>query len=279
VAARVDRHADPAAFWRDTQAFLERDEAGNTQVLAIASRHAVEAVDAPPACFTVSDAGELLAAATVTTKGTLFLTPAGGGTLQTLHNAIHDTGLVVTDIVAEKATAEAYAQVAGAPFRTHVGLRLYRLEAVNPVPAVPGAMRQALDADFDLLCAWLREFIEDAKVRESVDEIPQLVNRRLQTGGAWLWEVDGIPVVHVGHRQTPIRSARIAPVYTPPEHRGRGFATALVAELSRHLLARGRFPLYLFADAENPTANGIYRRVGFLPAGEHVHLTRADAKP
>ena len=114
-------------------------------------------------------------------------------------------------------------------------------------------------------------------MRESADEIPKLLKRRLQTGAAWFWEVDGVPVVHIGYRQTPIRSARIAPVYTPPEHRGRGYATALVAELSRHLLAQGRFPLYLFADTENPTANGVYRRVGFRPAGEHVHLTREDA--
>jgi predicted GNAT family acetyltransferase len=278
MAVRVDRHADPAAFWRDTQAFLERDEAGNTQVLAIASRHAVEPGDTPPAGFTVSDAGELLAAALLTAKGTLFLTPAGQDALQRLSHAIAEGGQVVTDIVAEKTTAETYAQLAGAPFCTHVGLRLYRLEAVSSAPTVPGAMRQASDPDFDLLCAWQRAFLEDANVRESADDIPQLVQRRLRTGGAWFWEVDGAPVVHAGYRQTPIRSARIAPVYTPPEHRGRGYATALVGELSRHLLAQGRFPLYLFADAENPTANGVYRRVGFRPAGEHVHLTRVDAE-
>ena len=276
---RVDRYADSAVFWRDTQAFLERDEAGNTQVLAIASRHAIEPGDAPPFGFTVSAAGKLLAAATLTSKGTLFLTAAGPDSLRTLNHAIRDTGRVVTDIVAEKTTAEAYAQLSGAPFFAQVGLRLYRLEAVTPVPAVPGAMRHAVAADFDLLCAWQRAFFDEAKVRESADDIPQMVQRRLRIGGAWFWEVDGSPVTHAGYRPTPIRSARIAPVYTPPAHRGRGYATALVAELSRHLLADGRFPLYLFADTENLTANGVYRRIGFHPAGEHVHLMRVDAEP
>jgi predicted GNAT family acetyltransferase len=278
MAVRVDRYADPAAFWRDTQAFLERDEAGNTQVLAIASRHAVEPSATPPCGFTVTDAGELLAAAMLTAKGTLFLTPAEPHILLTLNQAIAEGGQVVTDIVAEKSTAETCAQLVGARFYPHVGLRLYRLEVVSPVPTVPGAMRQAGEADFDLLCAWQRAFCEEANVRESLDEIPQLVNRRLRTGGAWLWAVDDVPVVHVGYRQTPIRSARIAPVYTLPGHRGRGYATAMVAELSRHLLAQGRLPLYLFADTENPTANGVYRRAGFRPAGEHVHVTRVDAE-
>ena len=86
-----------------------------------------------------------------------------------------------------------------------------------------------------------------------------------------------MPVAHAGYRTTPIRSARIAPVYTPPAQRGRGYGSALVAALSRHLLAQGRSPVYLFADMANPTANGVYLRVGFRPAGEHVHLTRADA--
>ena len=38
-----------------------------------------------------------------------------------------------------------------------------------------------------------------------------------------------------------------------------------------------RAPLYLYADASNPTANGIYRRIGFRKVGEHLHLTRAGA--
>ena len=272
---RVDRYADPAAFWRDAQAFLERDEAGNTQVLAIASRHAFEPGDSPPLGFTAAGAGALLAAAMLTAKGTLFPTSADAEVLGTLHDALAEDGHVVTDIVGEQATAEACAQLTGAPFRRHVGLRLYRLETVNDVRMAPGAMRAASDADYDLLCAWQRAFFEDANVRESVDDIPHIVRRRLQTGGAWLWEVDGVPVAHAGFRHTPIRSVRIAPVYTPPGERGRGYATALVAALSRHLLGQGRMPLYLFADAQNPTANGVYLRTGFHPAGEHVHLTRA----
>lgn len=70
---RVDRHADPAAFWRDTKDFLEHDEAGNAQALAIVSRHAVEPGDTPSCGLTVADRGETLAAAMLTAKGTLCL--------------------------------------------------------------------------------------------------------------------------------------------------------------------------------------------------------------
>ena len=44
-----------------------------------------------------------------------------------------------------------------------------------------------------------------------------------------------------------------------------------------NLLRKGRHPPYLYADMTNPTANGIYRCIGFPPVGELLHLTRDGA--
>jgi hypothetical protein len=54
-------------------------------------------------------------------------------------------------------------------------------------------------------------------------------------------------------------------VYTPPEQRRRGHATASVAALSAKLLAAGRASCVLFTDLANPTSNAIYRRIGYAP--------------
>jgi predicted GNAT family acetyltransferase len=53
---------------------------------------------------------------------------------------------------------------------------------------------------------------------------------------------------------------RGGPVYTPPYLRGKGYATAGVALLSRIILGKGNVYCALFADLENPVSNGIYRR-------------------
>ncbi len=71
----------------------------------------------------------------------------------------------------------------------------------------------------------------------------------------------------------PPGGARIAPVYTPPALRRRGYARAAVAALSSHLQSRGARSVFLFTDATNPTANALYRRIGFVPCGRHLHLT------
>ena len=61
---------------------------------------------------------------------------------------------------------------------------------------------------------------------------------------------------------------RIGPVYTPPEQRGRGYATTLVAGAER-VAARARPPLcFLYTDLANPTSNAIYRRIGYQMVAE-----------
>ena len=65
---------------------------------------------------------------------------------------------------------------------------------------------------------------------------------------------------------------RIGPVYTPPAARGRGYASNLVAEVSQAALDSGRRFCFLLTDATNPTANHIYREIGYEHVRDvHVH--------
>ena len=56
---------------------------------------------------------------------------------------------------------------------------------------------------------------------------------------------------------------RVGPVYTPPELRGRGYASALVAQMSQALLEGGRSFCFLFTNLANRTANHIYEEIGY----------------
>ena len=71
--------------------------------------------------------------------------------------------------------------------------------------------------------------------------------------------------------------ARIGPVYTPREHRGRGYASAAVAEVSRRLLDEG-VRVCLFTDQANPTSNRIYQALGYRPVVDMANL-RGAADP
>ncbi len=66
-------------------------------------------------------------------------------------------------------------------------------------------------------------------------------------------------------------------MYTPPELRGRGYATALTAELSQRLLdgrlfEGGRRFCFLYTDLANPTSNAIYERIGYRRVAESAEI-------
>jgi predicted GNAT family acetyltransferase len=66
---------------------------------------------------------------------------------------------------------------------------------------------------------------------------------------------------------------RVAPVYTPPEHRGRGYAAAATAVVSRAALDAGAREVLLYTDLANPTSNRLYARLGYRPVEDRVVLT------
>ena len=58
--------------------------------------------------------------------------------------------------------------------------------------------------------------------------------------------------------------ARIGPVYTPQEHRGRGYA-ARRSRRSRGGSSTAAHRVCLFTDQANPTSNRIYEALGYRP--------------
>ena len=83
-----------------------------------------------------------------------------------------------------------------------------------------------------------------------------------------LWIADGKPVAWAGVGGRTPNGIRIGPVYTPPEERGHGYASAVVAAASQAQLDEGRTFCFLFTDLANPTSNRIYQAIGYEPIGD-----------
>jgi hypothetical protein len=75
---------------------------------------------------------------------------------------------------------------------------------------------------------------------------------------------------------------RVGPVYTPPDLRRRGYATALTAAVSADLLAAGKRFCFLYTDLANPTSNRIYMSIGYEPvcdSVDYVFESASGARP
>jgi uncharacterized protein len=174
------------------------------------------------------------------------------------------------------AFAQAWRAATGRAAVERVRLRQHTLTAVADVPAVTGEPYISDEADIEWLTDAYLAFIAEVGIPDSQDRARARMPARIVRGDFRIW-MDPGPVAFAGFNDAAPEFARIAPVYTFPDHRGRGYATALVAALSRELLAAGKQRLFLTTDIANPTSNAIYARIGFVPETDEVHLDFVDA--
>jgi predicted GNAT family acetyltransferase len=73
--------------------------------------------------------------------------------------------------------------------------------------------------------------------------------------------IAGQLVAMVGERMKPANYTEITAVCVHPDHRGRGYAQALLAAISRQIVARGEIP-FLHVFSHNEPAIALYRRQG-----------------
>ena len=146
---------------------------------------------------------------------------------------------VVGALPAAEAFAQRWHELTGRAHRLRVRLRQHALATVNDVPAAPGAPRTATEADTEWLIEGQCAFMAEVGMPDPPERVRELLPKRVLRGEFRIWD-DGGRVAFAGFSDAAPDFARIAPVYTLPGSRGRGYATSLVAQMSRELLARGK---------------------------------------
>ncbi|MPZ52173.1 MAG: GNAT family N-acetyltransferase [Acidimicrobiia bacterium] len=147
--------------------------------------------------------------------------------------------------------------------------RLFTVDEVIESETVPGTPRRSRPSDLDLASGWGAAFQVEAMGTEPArkDDFTD----RLADGALWLWEDEDRRVSMTFASKVSSGVSRISYVYTPPEHRRRGYAGALVAAVSRYILSAGSRPV-LFTDLANPTSNHIYQELGYRPVADFSHV-------
>ncbi len=132
-------------------------------------------------------------------------------------------------------------------------------------------MVPAEDVDEAILTRWFKAYEIEALASEESEELDARVKDRVQrigdTGDCWAFLVDGEPVSLSGFNARLPDIAQIGPVWTPPEHRSRGYARTLVALTLKKAADQGVQKAILFTD--NPAAVKAYEAVGFKEIGSY----------
>jgi len=152
---------------------------------------------------------------------------------------------------------------------------LYELEELM-TPDVEGFARPARGDEVDLLARMLSEFMREVELTPiSYAEAREAASRQIESLALYCWEVNEKITAIAGHAPVVNTDSdaigRVGPVYTPPEFRRHGYGSAVTAHVSRQLIEKGA-RVMLFADAANPTSNGIYQEIGYRLVDELVEM-------
>jgi GNAT superfamily N-acetyltransferase len=257
---------DLATYGERVLPWLERDPVRNSvaaTVLMTRLDGTIEPVDVWTAWLAGPD-GEVAGVALRTPPRGMLVTALPAGAAATLAAVATDgIGAAAGPRPSAGDFCRAYAARTGARPVLERTEQLYRLDALVPPPPVPGRLRPMAADEVELLVRWLAEF--SAESHAPFETGADVAARSIAQGRRVVWEVDGEPVCLVGFNPPVGRVPRIDPVWTPPEHRRRGYAAAATAATCRLLLDGGAVAVALFADDANPTAVGVYTRLGFRP--------------
>lgn len=283
---RLTPYEEAETFLDAALPVLLRDEERNNLIVSVATqvREGRQYGEDHPLFLTVDVADEIVAAAIRTPPYNMILhcEEAHFDALNVIADHLIDTKHRLPGANGTVEVAESFSKIwherTGQSTAILMSQRTYSLTEVIWPENVTGQMRWAREEDIPTLLKWFLGFCEEAVPDDPPENPEKNVRRFIDNSNLAIWEDRGMVSMVGNARETP-HGATIGPVYTPPEHRGNGYASACVAAMSQALLDRGRRFCALYTDLSNPTSNKIYQNVGYRPIVDCAMYTFGESKP
>lgn len=150
-------------------------------------------------------------------------------------------------------------------------MRAFEARTVANLSLSPGEMRFAHIDDYSLMARWIVGLSEAIGEPVSLESAKSRAEKLIKHQELYIWD-NGGPVSIAGVSRPMKNGTTIDLVYTPPEYRGKGYATSCVSLLTQKLLSDGYSFCSLYTDLSNPTSNSIYAKIGYVPVGDALEL-------
>lgn len=140
---------------------------------------------------------------------------------------------------------------------------VYRLDKVPDLrPTIAGRLRLCARSERSLVREWSKLYADE---RHTPIDTESFFLRKLDEQLMYVWDLNGPQALAT--ISAPTRNGiKISAVFTPAQSRRSGFATAIVSELSRHLLAE-KYKFVTLSAEHGQDSERIYRAIGFRQIG------------
>lgn len=271
------RHQSADAFLSRAESWLLQREAEHNLLLGIAAQ--LRATPSAPAYFaTLEHDGEVVGCAFRTPPYKLGVTRMPTGAAEALAADVvtiydHTPAVLGPEAVASVVAGE-IARLEGKQTEPGMRQRIYELrEVVRPWNPPPGRLRLAQPSDFEVLAQWLDAFAQETN--HGPGDVRNYTQAHIANKTVFIWDDNGPKTTALWSGLTP-HGVRVGFVYTPPESRGRGYASVCVADASQRALDSGYEFCCLYTDLSNPTSNDIYQKIGYKPIADVVDYVIVD---
>jgi uncharacterized protein len=167
--------------------------------------------------------------------------------------------------------ANSYSTARNVSYRVNMMMESYFCPSISP-SRVSETLKKASLEHLNTVADFLAGFAYDAygNIVEPSSQL-SVAEHLINAGNLYLLFENSAPVsmANIAHRST--RYARINAVYTPPQHRKKGFASTIVSKLCDILKEENLKPM-LYADLKNPDSNKVYKNVGFIESGKIMDI-------
>jgi len=169
---------------------------------------------------------------------------------------------------------EVFEQHTNQLMKVEMDQRIYSCKEVIDHADTRGSVRLAVEKDLELLTQWSVKFALEAEgYVQDTNKQREHVLSKIKTKLLYVLEIDNEVVSMTARTNTPGDTESVGYVYTPKEYRGRGYASLLVAEVTKHVLNDGKIAT-LYTDLSNPTSNSIYMKIGYEPYCDSVMIVK-----
>ena len=171
--------------------------------------------------------------------------------------------------------AEIWSHASDRSHRIQMNQGLYELRVVQFTDHAGGQMLPATQEHSETLAVFLKGFLVDSFPEQVPSEkwVTKRVERLLNEKKGYIWlNQEGDPVSTAAIVRESPNTSSISLVYTPPQERGQGYATNLIAALSQAQLDAGKTACNLHTDLANPTSNGVYIRIGYQQIRRSIRI-------
>ncbi len=176
----------------------------------------------------------------------------------------------IDGVIGPVASSSLFAELSSRKIKQKRTTLIQGLDHLNNLHLANGFFEPSKLSDLAVLKKWTGRFFEEENLlpKKSVAEMEFFVKNLMKHGNLFSWIYEDKVVSMAAIIRKTKNTAIIGLVYTPPGHRGNGFAKSCVHRLSDYILKKGFRQSGLLVYEGNATARKIYEEIGYKTVSE-----------